>query len=89
MIDEHDGLTTYCSQLGGEAPFGYCRTVNNGLPCRKILVCWEFRIEIAAFLSEHYTHDEIGRALASPTRSRIETILDLVEKAKDVKEGGK
>jgi len=51
------------------------------------LVCWEFRLEISRFLSEHYSSDQIERALAPPTRTRIETILELIEKAKKTKEG--
>ena len=88
MIEEHDGLMIYCPQLGGEIPFRYCRTVNEGLPCRKILVCWEFRVEISRFLSEHYSFNQIRRALEPPTKTRIETMLELIEKAKRIKEGG-
>jgi hypothetical protein len=86
MIEEYDALTIYCSQLGGEVPFHYCRTVNEELPCRKIVICWEFRLEIGKFLGDHYSLDQIQRALAPPTRTRIDTILDLIEKAKKVKE---
>jgi hypothetical protein len=88
MIKEHDDLMIYCSQLGGEVPFRYCRTDNDGLPCRKILVCWEFRVEIARFLSEHYSLNQIRRALEPPTKTRIEMVLELIEKAKRIKEGG-
>ena len=76
-IEDHDGLMIYCSQLGGEVPFHYCRTVNEDLPCRRILVCWEFKVEISRFLSEHYSFDQIDRALTPPTQTRIETILEL------------
>ena len=82
MIEEHDALIIRCPQLGGEVPFHYCRTVNEDLPCRKITLCWEFRIEITKFLNENYTIDQIQRALAPPTKSRLETILEFVEKAK-------
>jgi hypothetical protein len=88
MIEEHDTFIVYCPQLGGEIPFKYCRTVNQDLPCRKIMVCWEFRIEISKFLGEHYSIDQIQQALAPPTQTRIETILDLIEKAKKMKEEG-
>ena len=88
MIEEHDALVIYCSQLGGEIPFRYCRTVNEDLPCRRIMVCWEFRIEIWKFLGEHYSIDQIQRALAPPTKTRIDTILELIEKAKRLKEEG-
>ena len=87
-IEEHDALIIYCSQLGGEIPFRYCRIVNENLPCRKIMVCWEFRMEISKFLSEHYSIDEIQRALAPPTKTRLDTILELIEKAKHIKEEG-
>ena len=84
-LEEHDGLMIYCPQLGGEVPFQYCRTVNNGLPCRRVLVCWEFRLEISRFLSEHYSPDQIERALAPPSKTKLDTILGLIKKAKHIK----
>jgi hypothetical protein len=88
VIEEHDSLIIRCSQLGGEVPFRYCRIVNEDLPCRRIMVCWEFRIEISKFLGEHYSIDQIQRALAPPTKTRVETILELAEKAKKIKDEG-
>jgi hypothetical protein len=52
------------------------------------MVCWEFRIEISKFLSEHYSIDQIQRALAPPTKTRVETLIELIEKAKKIKEEG-
>ena len=86
MIEAHDALFIRCPQLGGEIPFHYCRTVNEELPCGRILACWEFRIEISKFLNEHYSFEQIERAFAPPTKTRIETILELIEKAKRTKE---
>jgi hypothetical protein len=88
MIEEHDALIMRCPMLGGEVPFHYCRTVNEDLPCRKIIICWEFRIEIGHFLNEHYSFDQIQRALAPPTKTRLDTILELIEKAKKTGEEG-
>ena len=88
MIEEYDTLATYCPQLGGEVPFKYCRTVNEDLPCRRVVVCWEFRMEISKFLGQHYSIDQIQRALAPPNKTRIDTILELVENAKKLKEEG-
>jgi hypothetical protein len=84
MIEEYDTLIIRCPQLGGEVPFHYCRAVNEDLPCRRIIICWEFRIAISKFLGEHYSMDQIQRALAPPTKTRIETILELAEKAKKI-----
>jgi hypothetical protein len=50
------------------------------------MVCWEFRMEISKFLAEHYSIDQIQRALAPPTKTRLESILELIEKAKKIKE---
>ncbi len=86
MIEAHDALSIHCPQLGGGVPFHYCRTVNQDLPCHRIILCWEFRIEIAAFLAEHYSTEHLQQALAPPTRTKVETILDLIEKAKKLKE---
>ena len=86
MIEEHDALIIRCLQLGGEVPFKYCRTMNEDLPCRRMMVCWEFRMEISKFLAEHYSIDQIQRALAPPTKTRLDTILELIEKAKRTKE---
>ena len=85
MIEEFDSLVIYCSPLG-EVPFRYCRTVNEGLPCRRVVVCWEYRIEIMKFLNEHYSIDQIQRALAPPAKTRVETIVELIEKAKKTKD---
>lgn len=88
MIEEYDNLLIRCPMLGGEVPFQYCRTLNDELPCRLIIICWEFRIEIGKFLSEHYSLEQIQKALAPPTKTRLETIVELIEKAKKIKEEG-
>jgi hypothetical protein len=88
MIEEYDALIIRCLQLGGEVPFKYCRTMNEDLPCRRIIVCWEFRMEISKFLAEHYSIDQIQRALTPPTKTRLDTILEVIEKATKTKEEG-
>jgi hypothetical protein len=88
MIEEHDALVIRCPQLGGEVPFRYCRIVNENLPCQRIMVCWEFRMEISKFLGDHFSIDQIQRAFAPPTKTRLDTILELIEKAKKIKEEG-
>ena len=80
MIEEYDVLVNYCHQLGGQVPFRYCRIVNGDLPCRGIMVCWEFRVEISEFLGKHYSTGQIQRALAPPTQAKLDIILMLIEK---------
>lgn len=88
MIEEHDALIIRCPQLGGEVPFRYCRTVSEDLPCRRIMVCWEFRIEISKFLAEHYSVGQIQSTLTASNKTRLDTILELIEKAKKINEEG-
>ena len=88
MIEEHDALIIRCPQLGGEVPFRYCRTVHENLPCQRVMVCWEFRIKISKFLSEHYSIEQIQCALTPPNKTRLDTILELIEKAKKIEEEG-
>ncbi|MGO8989416.1 MAG: hypothetical protein ACLQGU_22690 [bacterium] len=88
MIEEHDALIIRCPQLGGEVPFRYCRTVHENLPCQRVMVCWEFRIKISKFLSEHYSIEQIQCALTPSAKTRIDTILELIEEAKKIKEEG-
>jgi hypothetical protein len=88
MIEEYDALIIHCLQLGGEVPFKYCRTMNENLPCRRVMLCWEFRMEISKFLAAHYSIDQIQRALAPPTKTRLESILELIEKAKKTTQEG-
>ncbi len=88
MIEEHDALTIYCPQLGGEIPFRYCRTVNENLPCRKIVICWEFRLEISEYLGIHFSAEQLEHALAPSTKTRLDTILELIEQAKKMTQEG-
>jgi hypothetical protein len=37
-------------------------------------------------LGGHYSIEQIQRALAPPTKTRLETIIELIEKAKKIKE---
>jgi len=88
MFEEYDALMIRCPQLGGEVPFRYCRAVNEDLPCRRVMVCWQFRIEISKFLSEHYSMDQLQCALTPPAKTRLDTILEVIEEAKKINEKG-
>lgn len=85
MLEIHDELIIRCPQLGGDVPFKYCRTLQNGLPCRRIIICWEFRFDIGNFLKENYSINEIREIFEAPQKSRIETIIESIEKAKKLK----
>jgi len=86
MIEAHDPLNIRCPQLGGEVPFRYCRTVNEGIPCWRIFFCWEFRMDISKFLSEQYSIEQLQWVFTPPSKTKVETILELIERVKKLKE---
>ncbi len=81
-IEEHDQEVLRCPKLGGEVPFRYCRTLQGGMPCERIVVCWELVFDIGAFLQENYSPAEIQRFLNPTPKDKMSTLLDIIEQAK-------
>jgi hypothetical protein len=71
-----------CPQLGGPVTFGYCRLVNEGLPCGRVVACWGGTFDVAAFLAEHYSREQIEQVFGAST-DRLTRIIDAVKKAKE------
>ncbi|MBN1496696.1 MAG: hypothetical protein JXA07_08000 [Spirochaetes bacterium] len=84
MKEQFDSKTSYCRSLGHHVPFRYCRTVNNGLPCRKIRDCWYEKIDIDGFIAQFYTESEHKQIFAPPAE-KISSLIDLIRKARDNK----
>jgi hypothetical protein len=72
--------TIYCNQLGMLIEFSYCTAVNDGLPCRNIIGCWKERMDILAFLRETFTDDQLKKVFSGVPKSRIERIIDSLNK---------
>jgi hypothetical protein len=85
MIDKHDNKTIRCPRLGDEVNFKYCRIMNDHLPCRLIIGCWQMRMDINQFLADHYSKEEMDRVFIPP-KSKIESLVALVEKAKKIEQ---
>ncbi len=82
-IEQHDGEELWrCPMLGGPVHFGYCRKVNDGLPCVKLLECWLQRLPLVEFLKTHYSPDEIQTAFASKRKGRLARIMEAVDNAR-------
>jgi hypothetical protein len=86
LIEKHDDKPIRCPRLGDEVNFRYCRIMNDRLPCGRIVGCWQTRIDIDQFLRDHYSGEELDRALAPP-KPKMETLVELIERAKKVKTG--
>jgi hypothetical protein len=81
MIDDHDREQGYCRKLGHHLAFGYCRRVNQGLPCALARDCWFERFAVEQFLEENYTGEELARASA-PAPGKLATLLEAVLRAR-------
>ena len=84
MIDQYDDKMIRCPRIGGDVNFRFCRSENNMLPCRWIVGCWKMRMDINKFMADHYSKEEMDRIL-TPPKPKIESLVDLIEKAKKVK----
>lgn len=81
MIEKFDNFETRCRKLGHQVTFKYCRTVNNNIPCSKIMDCWYEIITIQDFINNNYSKKEIQKILNPPT-PKLTTIIDLINQAK-------
>jgi hypothetical protein len=84
LIEQYDDTTIRCPRVGGEVNFLFCRTENNMLPCRWMTGCWQERMEIQTFLEDHYTNEELEQ-IFTPPKPKIESLVNLIEKAKKAK----
>jgi hypothetical protein len=81
MVEEYDTIEGRCRMLGHQVPFSYCRLLNSGLPCSRILDCWFERFDIEDFMKRHYSEEELKKIL-SPPKPKITTLIELIEKAR-------
>lgn len=79
-ISVYDARDTYCRMLGHDVMFSYCRSVSNGLPCRRVADCWFTQFDVTAWLAEHFTPEQLAR-IAAPPPPKVATILELIERA--------
>ena len=77
-----DHLELRCPQLGGEVTFGYCRKLQEGLPCNRALVCWELKFPVIDYFRLVLKDETFERIFATPSKSRVEKFLDTVDQAK-------
>jgi hypothetical protein len=54
--------------------------MNEGLPCRNIVGCWQTRTDIIAFLKEKFTCEELRKVFGGLPKSRIDRIIETIEK---------
>ena len=75
-LDIHDQVSHFwCPLLGQPMSFGYCRSMQNGLPCHRVLTCFEPHFNVAEFLEQNYSLEQREQFLA-PAKGRMETVAE-------------
>ncbi|MCD6388645.1 MAG: hypothetical protein J7L69_04475 [Desulfobulbaceae bacterium] len=81
MIEKYDKKECYCRMLGHFLPFRYCRTMQNGLPCGKILDCWFRILPIQTFIEENYSQEE-REMIFEPPKPKMVSLAEMIERSK-------
>jgi hypothetical protein len=71
-------MEIYCTQLGMLITFDYCSSMNDGLPCRRIIDCWKERTDVTTFLRKNYSVEDLKKAFSGLPKTRIQSILDFL-----------
>ena len=88
MNKTHDDLEIYCPHLGMMLTFAYCRCSQSPLPCRNFVNCWENRMAVWTYLSDHYSHEDLELAFGGLPKTKLERIFDCLKELKEtVREG--
>ena len=80
--DQYDHLEIRCPRLGGEVAFSYCRKEGGDLPCPRIIICWQLYFPVEIYLRKHLTEGEWDRCFNRPPKTKMTTLIELIEEAK-------
>jgi hypothetical protein len=77
-----DDCQIRCPRLGHPISFSYCRLENMGIPCFKTLDCWFEHFPVEEYLRETLTVEEWDRAFQGAGKTKVMSILELIEQAR-------
>lgn len=80
MKDKYDNTEGYCRMLGHFLTFYYCRSVNEGFPCSKVLDCWFQHFPVQEFIATNYSVEEQKKFL-TPPKAKIQSLAEILEQA--------
>ena len=80
MIEEYDKQEGYCKMLGHFLTFDYCRGVNKGLPCSKVLDCWFQHFPIQEYIKTNYSTEEQAK-IFEPPKPKMLSLTEILEQA--------
>jgi hypothetical protein len=65
--------------MGMIIDFSYCVSMNEGLPCRNIIGCFQGRFDVLTLLRERFTVGELEKAFKGLPKSRLERIVKSIQ----------
>ena len=71
-----------CPRLGHQISFSYCRLENRGLPCFKILDCWQGHFQVEGYLKKELTAEQWEKAFSGAPKPKILSLVELIQQAK-------
>ncbi len=72
-------MEIYCTQLGMMIEISYCLSVNEGLPCRNMIGCWQERVDVMAILKAKFNDEQLGKAFSGLPKSKLERIMEALK----------
>jgi hypothetical protein len=82
MKTEHDHKLIRCPKLGDEMTFAYCLWESGDMPCARIVSCWSYCFDIAAFLKEILAPEKWNNFINFRPNEKVINIVELIEAAK-------
>jgi len=82
-----DSFLIRCPKLGHQIHFGYCEREQGELPCSRTLHCWYGIFNVVDYFRERLDQARWNKAFSPPTKSKLETLVELIEKAKKGEKG--
>lgn len=79
--DVFDHVEVRCPKLGGEVTFGYCRKLQDGLPCRRALICFELKFPADIYFQKVLRKETYVRIFTSEPENRVERLINTVAQA--------
>ena len=75
-LEKHDGVSHFwCPMLGQPMRFRYCRTTQDGLPCHRVVACFEPHFDVAGFLNDNYNREQ-RELFLQPAKGKMQTVAE-------------
>lgn len=77
MRSDYDHKTRRCPKLGHDITFSYCRAPGTTIPCSMIRTCWWESFDVASYLKEHCSEQDI-KELGRPAKMKSQSLIEIM-----------